>query len=95
MRARFTPLAEADLEATGDYIARDNPQRALSFVRDLRERCVRIAELPRAAQHRPDLGEGVRVVPFGRYLICYREEDDGGVVIERVVHGSRTLRALF
>jgi len=50
MRARFTPLAEADLEATGDYIARDNPQRALSFVRDLRERCVRIAELPRAAR---------------------------------------------
>jgi len=25
MRCRFAPLAEADLEAIGDYVARDNP----------------------------------------------------------------------
>ena len=50
MRARFTPLAEADLEDIGDYIARDSRQRALSFVRKLRERCVKIAQLPRAAR---------------------------------------------
>jgi hypothetical protein len=29
MRCAFTPLAEADLEAIGDYIALDNPRRAL------------------------------------------------------------------
>ncbi|MEZ5606824.1 MAG: type II toxin-antitoxin system RelE/ParE family toxin [Burkholderiaceae bacterium] len=36
MRLAFTPLAEQDLEAISDYIAVDNPVRALSFVRDLR-----------------------------------------------------------
>ncbi|MGH6905274.1 MAG: type II toxin-antitoxin system RelE/ParE family toxin [Geminicoccaceae bacterium] len=66
MRLAFTPLAEADLEAIGDYIARDNPRRALTFVREMRQRCERIAEMPRAAPLRPQLGAGVRVVTFGR-----------------------------
>jgi plasmid stabilization system protein ParE len=33
MPCAFTPFAEADLEAIGDYIARDNPRRALTFIR--------------------------------------------------------------
>jgi toxin ParE1/3/4 len=94
MRCAFSPLAEADLEAIGDYIARDNPRRALSFIREVRQRCERIAEMPRAAPLRPELGAGVRVVTFGHYLICYAESDDQ-VVIERIVHGARRLRNLF
>ena len=43
MRLAFTPLAEQDLEAIADYIAVDNPVRALSFVRELRAQCQRIA----------------------------------------------------
>jgi hypothetical protein len=37
----------------------------------------------------------VRVVTLGRYLICYAEREVGQVVIERIVHGSRNLAALF
>jgi toxin ParE1/3/4 len=95
MRYAFTPCAEADLEAIGDYIARDNPRRALTFVRELRQRCEQIADLPRAAPLRPELGAGVRVVTLGRYLICYSERGDDEVVIERIVHGARSLRNLF
>ena len=36
MRLLITPLAEQDLETIADYIANDNPARALSFVRELR-----------------------------------------------------------
>ncbi len=50
--------------------------------------------MPRAAPLRPELGAGVRVVTFGRYLICYSEREDQ-VVIERIVHGARSLRDLF
>jgi len=32
MRLSFSPLAEQDLESIGDYIAADNPVRAVSFV---------------------------------------------------------------
>jgi toxin ParE1/3/4 len=95
MRCVFTPLAEADLEAIGDYIAQGNPRRALTFIRELRQRCGQIADMPRAAPLRPELGAGVRVVTFGRYLICYSERGDGQVVIERIVHGARSLKNLF
>jgi toxin ParE1/3/4 len=94
MRCAFTPLAEADLETIGDYIARDNPHRALTFIRELRQRCERITEMPRAAPLRPELGIGVRVVTLGRYLICYAERGDQ-IVIERIVHGARSLTNLF
>ena len=94
MRCAFTPLAEADLEAIGDHIAQDNPHRALTFIRELRQRCEQIAGMPRAGSLRPELGAGVRVVVFGRYLICYAERSDD-VVIERIVHGARSLRELF
>lgn len=95
MRCAFTPLAEADLEAIGDYIVRDNPRRAITFIRELRQRCGQIADMPRAAPLRPELGAGVRVVTFGRYLICYSERGDGQVVIERIVHGARSLKNLL
>jgi toxin ParE1/3/4 len=35
MRLTLTPLAEQDLETIGDYIAADNPTRAVSFIRIL------------------------------------------------------------
>jgi toxin ParE1/3/4 len=59
MRFRFSRRAEADLEETAAYIARDNPARALSLVRELREQRRRLEASPEAARLRPDLGEGV------------------------------------
>jgi toxin ParE1/3/4 len=43
MRAHFTPQAEIDLEEVGDYIALDNPGRAVSFIREIRQHCEKIA----------------------------------------------------
>jgi toxin ParE1/3/4 len=47
MRAHFTPQAEIDLEEIGDYVALDNPKRAVSFIREIRQHCERIADGPR------------------------------------------------
>ena len=44
MRVTVSPLAERDLETIGDYIAEDNPARALSFVAELRAQCTKIAK---------------------------------------------------
>ena len=38
MRVDISPLAERDLETIGDYIAHDNPPRALSFVAESKDR---------------------------------------------------------
>lgn len=40
--------AESDLERIGDGIAKDSPQRAISFVRELRERCESLADMLKA-----------------------------------------------
>ena len=44
MRLIFAPLATADLEEIGDFIALDNPHRALSFIRELRAQCRKILD---------------------------------------------------
>lgn len=76
MKARLTPQAEDDLEEIGDRIALRNPARAVSFVRELRERAKRIAEFPNAGPPRPLWGEGIRIAIHGKYLIVYRVRDE-------------------
>ena len=71
MRLIFLPQAETDLEAIGDYIARDNPRRAMSFVRELRAQCRKIAKAPKAYRPRPELGPGLRSCPYGNYLVLF------------------------
>lgn len=83
-----------DLTAIGDFIAQDNPARARSFVHELVARAKRIADQPRAAPLRPEIGENVRVVVTGAYLILYTHRDNGTVLVERVVHGARDLEGL-
>ena len=46
MQCIFTEQAENDLESIADYIALDNPVRAISFVQEIRERCHKIVNAP-------------------------------------------------
>lgn len=39
MHLLFTPLAEQDLETIADYVAVDNPRRAITFVQEIRQQC--------------------------------------------------------
>ena len=55
MIVEITAEAEADLEAIGDYIARDNPARAVSFVRELGRSCMDLADFPEAWPVIPDM----------------------------------------
>jgi plasmid stabilization system protein ParE len=61
MQAVFTLQAKQDLEEIGDYIAADNPSRAI--VRETREHCAKIASSPLSYVARPDLGEGIAHAP--------------------------------
>jgi toxin ParE1/3/4 len=89
MRLIFSAEAETDLEAIGDWIARDNPNRARTFVQELRSSCAALATMPHAhplvTRHERT---GVRRRPHGRYLIFYQATDDA-VHIVRVLHGAR------
>ena len=91
---RLRPKALEDLEAIGDYIAADNPFRAVSFINDIKDVCARVAEQPRAYRRRDDLAKGLRQAIHGRYLILFTNDPEG-IVIERVVHGARRLDDLL
>jgi|GEM_PF-71379 len=91
-RCRLRPQAEADLEAIGDHIARDNPIRAMSFVDEVMATCRRLAASPLIGRARSDLQDGLRSFPHAGYLIFYRSLPDG-VEIVRILHGAATFPA--
>jgi toxin ParE1/3/4 len=94
MRAYLTPQAEIDLEEIGDYIALDNPERAVTFIQEVRQHCKRIAASPLGYVARPDLGDAIRICPHGNYLIVFEPYQDGALIL-RVLHGARNLPGIF
>lgn len=92
MRLEFSPLAEVDLEAIGDYIAKDSPGNALRFLQGLRQQCVKIATSPTAYVARPELGNGLRSCAHGRYVLFFRCGADH-VRIERILHSAMDIRS--
>lgn len=87
MRLELSPLAEADLEAIGDYIAADSPGNAVRFIQGLREQCRKIALEPMAYVARPELGDDLRSCAHGRYVLFFRLRD-AVVRIERILHSA-------
>ena len=94
MRLEFQPQAERDIEEIGDYIAQDNPRRAVSFLRELHAQCRKIMVAPQAYRSRPELGKGIRSCTYGNYVIVFTE--DGQLLrIIRVLHGAMDIAAQF
>lgn len=94
MRVEISPLGERDPEAIGDYIAEDNPRRALSFVAELRATCAEIARTPQAFRARPELGVGLRSCARGSYVIFFTASKTR-LSIVRVLHGAMDIEAQF
>ena len=90
MKVTFSPAAEEDLLNVAVFIAQDNRARALTFVDELESKCDALGRAPGIGTPRPELGDGVRMLPHGRYLIFYREANKG-LRIERIIHGARDI----
>jgi plasmid stabilization system protein ParE len=95
MILEFSSEAENDLEQIADYIAQDDPRRAVSFVRELRSKCEALldarnsfASVPRFEHH------GIRRRVHGNYLIFYRVESEK-VVIIHILHGATDYGAIL
>ena len=94
MLVELSSFIESDLEAIADYIAQDNPMRAVSFIREIREELRLVGQNPLLYQLRPEIGEDARLAVVGRYVILFHIV--GEVVrIERVIFGGRDLPTLF
>jgi len=94
VRVEFSAFVEGDLIAIADYIARDNPERAVEFIREIRDEIRRIEKNPLIYRLLPEIGEEARLAIVGRYLILFRVQVKV-VRIERVVFGGRDLPLLL
>ncbi|MBP1859175.1 type II toxin-antitoxin system RelE/ParE family toxin [Rhizobium herbae] len=91
----FTDAAEADIEHIADYISHDNPGRAVVFVRELIDRCERLAQSPYAFPLVPRYANtGVRRRPYRGYLIFYAVGADR-VEILHILNGVQDYEAIL
>lgn len=97
MIVEFTGNAECDLEHIADYIAQENPRRALSFVQELRDKCEALARRPFASPLVPRYeGHGIRRRVHGNYLIFYRvAEEEERTIILHILHGAMDYAAVL
>ena len=94
MRVEFSPWVEGDLEAIANYIAQDNPERAVSFIREIRTKVRAVGRRPQLYRLRSEIGKDARIAVVGRYILLFRIV--GEIVrIERVVFGGRNLPELL
>jgi toxin ParE1/3/4 len=91
MKLRISSLAENDIESIGDYIAKDSPRRALTFVKELRNQCKKIAESPLIYRLRPELSDNIRACIYRKYIIFF-QCNDNEVFIVSVLHGAMDLK---
>jgi plasmid stabilization system protein ParE len=94
VRIEVSSFVAGDLDAIADYIAQDNPRRALSFIQQIRAQILALGHRPLYFPLRPGLGEDARMARVGRYGILFRIDNDV-VRVERVVYIAYDLLALF
>ena len=91
----YRPAALADLDGIYDYIEPENPRRAASFVKDIRDRCRNLRAHPQLGPARDDLGLGIRILPMlGRIVVAYRITDEA-IIVTRVFSGGRDYEAIL
>jgi toxin ParE1/3/4 len=94
---RYLPIAQDDLIGIYDWIAKDSPSRASSFVKNIDMRIGALAHSPnlgRIPRH-PRLKEfGYSVLILDAYLVFYIIRGQT-IEIHRVIHGSRNLNHLI
>ena len=89
----FTTAADADLDGIIDYIAEDNPLRAIEFVSELQER---IYSLLREFPLSGNLYQGSRYQVFDNYVVVYDvDESAEEVYILLVTEGHRQWRVVL
>ncbi len=89
-----TPEAKRDLAGIADYIAADNPRRAVTFIEELEQRCMVLGKAPHAPRRFPQLGADAYILPYRNYIIIYRILATE-VSIARILHGARDIMALI
>jgi toxin ParE1/3/4 len=94
-RFRVAPLARSDLDEIHDYIARDKPKAAQSWLDRTMAKFALLAANPTMGQARDELRPNLRCVSQGNYIIFFRQITDQNILeIARVIHAARDISEL-
>ncbi|MBL0375123.1 type II toxin-antitoxin system RelE/ParE family toxin [Rhizobium sp. KVB221] len=95
MKVIFTDEARNDLILIGDYIARDNPRRALSFIEELEASSFSLRDFPQS--HAFVIGyehTNIRRAVHGNYGIFYTISENA-IYILRILNTSMDHRRIL
>lgn len=93
MKIKWTKTALGNLGLVADYIAQDSPQRAKTFIQEIREKTATLVEFPTIG--RPGRVIGTReLVVHKNYIVAYRVRGED-VEIIRVHHVAKRWPAVF
>ncbi len=85
-RVRYQRRAEDDLDSIAEYsLERWGQARAERYVNGLQQLCEHLDELP--ILNRPHNGTYLRRA-YESHVVFFRREDDGGILIVRILHGA-------
>ena len=94
-RVIWTETAWIDLENIANYIVRDSPYYAASFVREIRDRARSLSRMAMRGHVVPEIGDKqIRELIIRSYRLIYRVEKSR-VAVLAIVHGARDLKALW
>ena len=88
MTYRLLPKAIIDVESIVSIIAADNPGAAARWLDRLLKTFETLGTMPEMGAPRFDVRPGMRLLPFGNYLILFQAIDDTAEIV-RIVHGAR------
>jgi toxin ParE1/3/4 len=90
-KVSFSALAEEDVIGIYEFIAKDSPSRALSFIRRLREQCETLKTMAARGPQRESLGPGVRIMVFERRVTAAYHIKNEQVVILRLFYAGQNI----
>ena len=93
-RVVYSPRAQADLDEIWLHVALDNPAAADRLIDRIVARCQGLDGHPQLGPARPEIASEARALVVGDYLLLYRVDGFGAVIV-RVVHGARRLTDMF
>lgn len=93
----LSPQADSDLNEIWYFIAIESGSVEIAdrLIDSITDRFLLLAGHPNVGRARDeDLRPGLRTFPVGKYVIIYRIQDED-VLILRVLHASRNIKAFF
>jgi toxin ParE1/3/4 len=91
----ITAAAESDFESIADWIAEDDPARALTFIAELRRRCETLVDAPKGYTLVPRYEAlGIRRRPYRDDLIFYSVTGET-IEVLHVLHGARDYEVIL